>query len=141
MGLPALNLSFCITVILFVMVQFSLSGIAVIPLSKISQPEAHYFKTRKLAATLRALASIEKMKEEQTFEREVMNAQEARIQEELLGEEDRMERAQAKPKKSIVSILRNSRDIITGNSPKQDRSPKQEKLKEEKDDYDEDDSL
>jgi hypothetical protein len=59
-------------VILFVMVQFSLSGISVIPLAKISQPEAHFYKTRSLAATLRALAAIEEMKLEQEAEREAL---------------------------------------------------------------------
>lgn len=75
-GLPSLNLGFDLTVIIFVMIQFSLSGIAVIPLAKISQPETHYFKTRTLAATLKALAEIERMKEEQRNEREANYEQE-----------------------------------------------------------------
>merc|ERR1712000_437535 len=64
-GLPALNLAFDLTVILFVMIQFSLSGISVIPLAKISQPEAHLRSTRALARTLKALAAIETAKLQQ----------------------------------------------------------------------------
>lgn len=75
-GLPSLNLAFDLTVIFFVMIQFSLSGIAVIPLATISQPEAHYRKTKKLAHTLRALAAIERIKEEQLNERQSLFAAE-----------------------------------------------------------------
>ena len=76
MGLPSLNLGFNLTVIIFIMIQFSLSGIAVIPLSKISQPEAHWLKTRSLAATLRAVSAIEEAKAKRQAERELI----ARVQ-------------------------------------------------------------
>ncbi len=63
-GLPATTAGFVITTIFFIMVQFSLSGIAAIPLARVGQPEDHYYKTRRLAAMLRALAKIEAMKAE-----------------------------------------------------------------------------
>lgn len=99
-GLPSLNLGFDLTVIIFVMIQFSLSGIAVIPLAKISQPEAHYLKTVTLAHTLRSLAVIEEMKEEQRNERELKYFQEMQIQNEF-GNQNDLEQGVAEPEYQV----------------------------------------
>ncbi len=135
-ALPALNLGFDLTVIFFVMIQFSLSGIAVIPLAKISQPEAHYYKTRSLSATLRALAAIEEMKAEQQAEREALFYEELMQEQELQQQNHDIEsQTTAQPQEGVVEA---------GAAAEGGEKKKKKERKEgegHKDDYDSDDSL
>ncbi len=138
-GLPALNLGFDLTVIFFVMIQFSLSGIAVIPLAKISQPEAHYYKTRSLAATLRALAAIEEMKAEQQAEREALFYEDLMHEQELQEQGNDVENPAATTEGEAASTAAAGTET-TGAGEKKKKKERKEG-EGHKDDYDSDDSL
>jgi len=137
-GLPSLNLGFDLTVIFFVMIQFSLSGIAVIPLAKISQPEAHYYKTRSLAATLRALAAIEEMKAEQQAEREALFYEELMQEQEQQQYENDIENQAAVPQEGVAEADA-AATAAEGGGKKKNKERKEGEG--HKDDYDSDDSL
>jgi urea transporter len=56
LGVPQLTFAFSFSALCFVLVQFSLGGVAQVPLAQVTTPESHWRKTRILRAVLRRIA-------------------------------------------------------------------------------------